>query len=87
MKKTLPFLLAALLTGCSPPGNWGGLPLTGSETFTVDDAFLDAQYMTWWQGRPVPQADVEFLARWAVGPGTSKRQLGKLIFIYTPKDI
>ena len=63
MKKTLPFLLAALLTGCSPPGNWGGLPLTGNETFTADDADLDAQYMKWWQGRPVTQADVEFLAR------------------------
>lgn len=25
--------------------------------------------------------------RWAVGPGVSKRQLGRMIFIYTPKDI
>ncbi len=63
MKKSLPILLAALLTGCSVPGTWDGLPLTGSETFTADDALLDAQYMKWWQGRPVTQADVEFLAR------------------------
>jgi hypothetical protein len=63
MKKSLPFLLAMLLTGCSVPGNWGGLPLTGSETFTADEALLDAQYMKWWQGRPVTQPDVEFLAR------------------------
>ena len=56
-------LLAALLTGCATPGSFGGLPFTGSETFTADDALLDAQYMKWWQGRPVTQADVEAVTR------------------------
>lgn len=63
MKKSIPFVLAALLAGCGIPGTIGGLSNTEPQVFTADDAMLDAQYMKWWVDRPVTQADVEFLAR------------------------
>ena len=63
MKKSLPFLLAALLAGCGVPATWSGIPVSGTQPFTADDTIVDAQYMKWWQDRPVTQADVEFLAR------------------------
>ena len=63
MKRYIPMLLAALLAGCGVPGTMGGLSLSEPQAFTADDAVLDAQYMKWWVGRPVTQADVEFLAR------------------------
>lgn len=57
MKRRI-FIAAALLVGCGTPIHNSSLPVAETERVTAD-----AQNRKSWAGRPVTQADIEFLAR------------------------